>query len=117
MRFILLAVYSALLVVTASAIALTLHRYPLFPLDTASLEWSNAWLAATVIDYYGAALCFCGVIISTEETWTAAVAWTAACCLLGSPFCCLYVLSKVARGKSLRLEPKSGPETYDRLSH
>jgi hypothetical protein len=100
--------YIILLVVTLSTISWTTYQYPLFPLNTESLEWSNQWLTATVVDYYGACLCLCGVILSTEPTWFQGSAWVVGCCLLGSPVCCAWILSKVWwQGKSLSLAESS----------
>eukprot|EP00979_Chaetoceros_neogracilis_P016885 scaffold10152_cov287-Chaetoceros_neogracile.AAC.1 len=77
--------YAILFIVTLSAIISTASKYPLFPFNTESLEWSNAWLIATVIDYYGACLCFCGVVLSSEPSWGVGMAWVAGFCLFGSP--------------------------------
>ena len=87
-----LAFYGLLLLVTTGTIGTTLYRYPLFPLQTDSLAWSNAWLAATVVDYYGAALSLCGFVWMTEGVGMRAAAWTIGICLLGSPVACLYML-------------------------
>ena len=80
-----IAFYAVLFAVTLATISATLAKYPLFPLQTDSLDWSNNWLFATVIDYYGACLCFCGVILGTEENWIKGILWVLGCCLLGSP--------------------------------
>ena len=100
-----LSFYAALFAVTLSAISWTLRHYPLFPLDAASLAWSNAWLAATVVDYYGSTLCLCGVVLGTADRWWAdGIAWALGCCLLGSPVACLWVLYQVRwRRRPLRL--------------
>jgi hypothetical protein len=97
--------YIVLFIVTLSAIISTASKYPLFPFNTASLEWSNAWLIATVIDYYGACICFCGVVLSSEPSWRVGGAWVAAFFLLGSPMCCAWVLVWLFKGGgNLRLE-------------
>ena len=96
--------YTGLFVVTLSTISWTLYNYPLFPLQTNSLEWSNAWLAATVIDYYGSTLCLCGVIFATADSLWAASIWIAGCCLLGSPVSCAWIIYQVwGQKRSLRL--------------
>eukprot|EP00550_Attheya_septentrionalis_P002916 CAMPEP_0198301558 /NCGR_PEP_ID=MMETSP1449-20131203/52076_1 /TAXON_ID=420275 /ORGANISM="Attheya septentrionalis, Strain CCMP2084" /LENGTH=117 /DNA_ID=CAMNT_0044003669 /DNA_START=196 /DNA_END=549 /DNA_ORIENTATION=+ len=108
-----LAFYVVLLVVAVTKISSTLHQYPLFPFEWSSLEWSNAWLSATVVDYYGACLCFCGVVLSSEPKWHVGVAWTLGCCLLGSPICCIWVLWKLWNGNTLRLELRASHVEID----
>ena len=77
--------YAILFMVTFVAITRTLVQHPLFPLNSESLAWSNSWLVATVIDYYGACLCFSGVVLGTEDSWIKGFAWVLGFCLLGSP--------------------------------
>mmetsp|Transcript_853 Transcript_853/g.1837 ORF Transcript_853/g.1837 Transcript_853/m.1837 type:complete len:154 (+) Transcript_853:100-561(+) len=84
-----------LLLCTSTAIIVTCTSHPLFPLQTDNLEWNNAWLMATVIDYYGACLCLCGVIVGTEEDWFRGALWSLGCCLLGSPICCLWIILRI----------------------
>lgn len=91
-----------------AALSTTLYRQPLFPLQTESLAWSNTWLGMTVIDYYGAALCVCAVIFASEDR-THAIVWSLLCLTLGSPFCCLYLASRLASKGTIALgaEPRS----------
>jgi hypothetical protein len=97
--------YAVLLLISLSTIAATLTKYPIFPLDIHSLGWSNGWLLATVINYYGACLCFCGVIVSTEECWWTAILWVIGSCTIGSPALCLYAFLWLTKeGGNLRLE-------------
>jgi len=90
--------YFALFVGTLVAISVTVARYGLFPFQLDSLEWTSAWLSATIVDYYGACLCFCGVVLSSEQSWLIGIAWVIGCCLLGSPVCCAWVLCRLWRG-------------------
>mmetsp|Transcript_12152 Transcript_12152/g.35567 ORF Transcript_12152/g.35567 Transcript_12152/m.35567 type:complete len:122 (-) Transcript_12152:1899-2264(-) len=116
LRTLQFSFYSALFIATLTTVSVTLARYPLFPLNTESLEWSNAWLSATVVDFYGACLCFCGVVISSERSWIAAVLWTLGFCLLGSPVCCAWVLIWLWKGGgTLRLERTQESFTEDRM--
>ena len=87
-----LVFYVVLFFVTASTITITASSYPLFPFQSESLEWNSNWLIATVIDYYGACLCFCGIIFMSEDNWIHGALWCIGCCLLGSPICCLWML-------------------------
>lgn len=104
--------YGALLLVTLGAIASTLYKYPLFPLQTEDLDWSVAWLVASVVDFYGSTLCFAGIVLSSEETWRSGILWVLGFCLLGSPVCCLWVVIRLLRTGSLRLEsPHPMPRT------
>lgn len=110
-RIVVVAFYAILFLVTLVTISITTHRFPLFPFQTDSLEWSNAWLAATVVDYYGTCLCFCGVVLSSESNWFVGLAWVLACCLLGSPVCCFWVLWWLSRrGGTLRLKQRDHEE-------
>ena len=56
----------------------------------------------TIYDYYGAAFCLCSVILSSEKR-VAGILWSLGCCLLGTPVCCAWVVSKLVRGGSLRI--------------
>lgn len=94
--------FAALGVVCAALLCNTLARYPLFPLQTQSLDWSLAWLATTVVDYYGSTLCLVAVIVASERT-VVAVLWSLGCLLLGSPFCCAYMALRVLRHRSVAL--------------
>ena len=84
--------YTILFSVTATTIAKTASSFPLFPFQSDSLEWNSNWLIATVIDYYGACLCFCGIVFKSEDNWIYGSLWCLGCCLLGSPICCLWML-------------------------
>ena len=100
-----LSFYTLVFLAAGFTITSTSYSYPLFPFQSDSLDWCKNWLVATVIDYYGAALCLCGVILSSEETWFQGLMWTTGCLLLGSPICCLWVLLWLKKsGGSLRLE-------------
>ena len=83
------------------------RAHPLFPFRLASVPWLTSWLWATVIDYYGAALPLVGVICATEDR-TAAVLWSSACLLLGSPFCCAYVAQRAWRHGTVKLSGSAG---------
>ena len=98
-----LAVYCVLFCIALYMISTTLHQYPLFPFQPDSLEWNYNWLIATVFDYYGACLCFGGIVMSSEPSWAKAIAWNTGFVLLGSPVCCLWMILRIRRMGSLRL--------------
>mmetsp|Transcript_12992 Transcript_12992/g.28204 ORF Transcript_12992/g.28204 Transcript_12992/m.28204 type:complete len:144 (+) Transcript_12992:101-532(+) len=106
MTHVHLVFFALLLIGTSTAIIYTCLSYPLFPFQMGNLEWSNAWLIATIFDYYGACLCLCGVILSTEEHWINGTLWSLGCCLLGSPICCLWMTLRLWKHGSggLRLQ-------------
>ena len=79
----------------------TLMKHPLVPPSPSSLAWCQSWLATTVVDYYGAAFALCGIIICSEPKLIHGLLWSAGCCFLGTPFCCLYVAARVLRRGSL----------------
>ena len=106
--------YAALFCLTVAAIATTAYQYPLFPFQTDDLDWANAWLMATVIDYYGSTLCYAGVVMASEDTWWAGILWVVGFLLLGSPVCCAWAFLRMARTGSLRIQkprPESVPGT------
>lgn len=86
----------------AALLGYTLWRHPLFPLKPDSVAWCRSWLITTVADYYGAALALSGVIVASEPPWQAAL-WVGGCCLLGTPACCAYVVTRLFRHGTLRL--------------
>ena len=99
--------YAILFVTTLSTLVTTCYNYPLFPIQYDSLESNKTWLITTVMDYYGACLCFCGVVLSTETSWVTGLAWVTGFCLFGSPVCCIWMLLWLVRGGgSLRLEKR-----------
>lgn len=90
-----IAFYTILLVITSITIIKTASTYPLFPFQTSSLQWNNAWLVATVIDYYGSCFSLCGIILVSEEKRLYGSLWCCGCCLLGSPVCCIWMLVRL----------------------
>ena len=80
----------------------TLMKFPLVPPAPSSLAWNSAWLVTTVVDYYGAALALCGVIVASESRRDG-ILWSLGCLLLGTPFCCFYVATRLLRKGTLRL--------------
>ena len=80
----------------------TLRAFPLVPPEPSSLAWNAAWLFTTVVDYYGAALALCGIILASEKR-RVGILWSLGCLLLGTPFCCFYDTSRLLRNGTLRL--------------
>ena len=87
--------YAGLFIVTLTMLCRTLSDYPLFPFQMDSLDWTGAWLLTTILDYYGACLCFCGVVLGTEENIVKGLLWATSFCLLGSPVCCIWMVLHV----------------------
>ena len=104
--------YTLLLIGCATAIIVTCTSHPLFPIQSDNLEWNNAWLIATVIDYYGACLCLCGVILGTEQNWISGILWSLGCCLLGSPVCCIWIIVRLCKHGSLCLQDDTKRAQY-----
>jgi hypothetical protein len=69
----------------------TLNSYPLFPFQMDNLDWTGAWLLMTVADYYGSTFCFSAIVACSEPPLYATL-WILAFNLLGSPFCCSYIV-------------------------
>jgi hypothetical protein len=80
----------------------TLRDHPMFPFQPTSAAWSYSWLVTTVFDYYGAALCLCGIALSSEER-VPGLLWSAGFCLLGTPVCAAYMITRLATRGSVRL--------------
>ena len=108
--------FASLFLLTFVSISVALVRYPLFPLNADSLDWSNAWLVSTVVDFYGVCLPFCVVILSSERSWCSGIAWSLGCCLLGSPVCCLWCVIWVWKGGTLRIERRPNTLPVDEAS-
>ena len=89
-----IAFYAAVGLGFFALLAWTLIRQPLFPLQPSNAAWASAWLFTTVCDYYASTFCLCGVILATEGLLEGVV-WSLACCLLGSPFGCAWVISRL----------------------
>jgi Protein of unknown function (DUF1475) len=106
-RKLSLPFFGILFIFTLSTISITCYNYPLFPTQIDRLDWAAAWLKATVADYYGSTLCFSGIVLSSEPSWTVGCIWVAAFCLAGSPACCLWVILRLLRRGSLKLEEGS----------
>merc|ERR1719491_1235093 len=101
--------YSVLFLFLTYQIAITLYKFPLFPFQSDSLEWSVAWLFTTIIDYYGVTLCFGGIVLSSELLWWKGVAWNVGFCLGGSPICCLWMICWTYKGRALTLSQNIMP--------
>lgn len=95
-------VYATMAAGFSVLLAKTLWKHPLFPFQADSAAWSFSWLMTTVVDYYGAALCLCGIVVASEPPLKAAL-WTMGICCGGTPFCCMYVINRMLRRGSLRL--------------
>lgn len=85
------AIFAALAVACLVALVLTYRRHPLFPFRFDRLDWTAAWLKMTTIDYYGAALPLCAVILLSEPSLTIGAVWSTGVLLLGSPVACTWV--------------------------
>jgi len=107
LRNLSLPFFVFLFIFTLSTISITCYNHPLFPTQIDRLDWAAAWLKATVADYYGSSLCFSGIVLSSEPSWTVGCIWVAAFCLAGSPACCLWVILRLLRRGSLKLEEGS----------
>ena len=83
----------------------TLAKFPLIPPSPGSLAWNAAWLWTTIADYYGAALALCGIIVASE-TRRDGILWSLGVLLLGCPFACFYLISRLLRTGTLSLAQK-----------
>lgn len=82
-----------------------LSIYPLTDWAFTSLEWCQAWLAYSTLDYYGAAACLCAICLYSEESVILGILWSLSFCLLGAPACMAYVCYRLfVHGNGLALE-------------
>jgi len=86
------------------------NDHPLFSWATWDIEWVNAWLWMSVLDYYCCCACLSVIVAHTEAKWSHALAWITGFCLLGSPVCCAYVVYRCLSRKGLTLESGPGSE-------
>lgn len=104
----LVVFFVGLFLKTLWTIVSTCYQHPLkIPFPTDDLAWSNAWLWATVVDYYGSTLCFSAIVLASSTSWKVGFAWVASFCLAGSPACCVWILLRWYKTKSLRMEKVS----------
>ena len=68
-----LAFYAVLGVLCFAFLAKTLLALPLVPFQMGCVEWTRGWLMMTIVDYYGAVLPLCGVIVASEKQAKAAL--------------------------------------------
>lgn len=87
--------FACLGVVCFITLSMTLWSQPLTAWDVRSIDWLQSWLWMTVLDYYGACLPLCAVIVQNEPALLHGCLWSLACCLGGSPFCCLWVVLRL----------------------
>ena len=85
-------------------LSMVLFHFPLFPFQPQDIDWSQAWLWMTVLDYYGSTLCLCAICLYTEENVWTGIVWSLLFCLLGSPFCCLYCVYRLLYYHTLKLD-------------
>ena len=90
--------YSILGAVIASLLGWTMLRHPLFPLRWHEHAWCKAWLATTVVDFYGLALPFSALILAAESNQLVGIAWVLGVLLLGSPVACVWMARCKLRG-------------------
>ena len=57
------AFFAVLGLAVFAMLSYTLNKAPLFEWKFDDLNWNNAWLIMTVIDYYGSTFCLCGVAL------------------------------------------------------
>ena len=86
----------------AALLIRTLSYQPLFPFQPDNAEWAFTWLLTTTGDYYTSTLCLCGMIIASDGVWEG-LAWSAACCLLGGPMSCAWVVLRLRNHGTIAL--------------
>merc|ERR1711941_219936 len=83
-------IYTVLALAIFCYFVLAAFNHPPFPLRESNVEWVDEWLSVAVANYFAAVACVCGVILSTEEGWRAAL-WCLAAIVIGAPIACTYM--------------------------
>jgi len=85
-------------------LTLTLLEHPLWRvvrnLEIFALDGRSTWLLMAAFDAFGARLCFCGIVASSERPCQAVV-WIALCLIGGTPALCAYLLVQLMRSGTL----------------
>jgi len=103
-----LVIYALLGLLVTIKIMMTQNEFPLFDFATWDIQWSNAWLWTSVVDFYGAALCFSAIIIATEKNSLHGLFWVILLCSLGSPVSCAYICYRCVYHRTLELSHSNG---------
>lgn len=82
----------------------TVGGYPLYPFQGASPDWVNEWLFTAVGGFCTAAVCLCGVIVSSEESIIHSGVWCLAVLLFGGPAACAYMSYRAVCCHSIMLQ-------------
>ena len=94
---------------------MTLQAYPLFPFQMSNIDWTREWLIMTVLDYYGSTACFSVIVLFSEPLFYA-IPWILSFNLLGSPFCCAYIVYRLYMYRTLSLSDCRSISHYERAS-
>jgi len=94
--------YCGLAAAFIGLLGFTNYYQPLFPFKLDNLEWCRLWLGTTVGDYYVVVISFSSFILATES-WLHSILWVAGICLLGSPISCIYIVFRICKGSTLKI--------------
>lgn len=72
------------------------------PFQGQDSEWARQWLLVAIADYYTCALCLVFIILASEDLVWAGI-WSVSILLLGAPFACAYLVSRVCTHSTLSL--------------
>ena len=97
-KTVILIFYYIVGIICSSTLLKTFITYPLWDWKFDNLEWVQAWLKMTVLDYYGAAFALSGIALTENVLWEG-IAWSLGFCILGSPICCAYMLYRTLKNK------------------
>lgn len=92
-----------------------LSIYPLFDWAIHDINWTQAWLYMTILDYYGVAVCL-AVITLYSETLLLACIWSLGFFLLGSPVCTIYMCYRLLIHGTVSLESNINKKSGDKFA-
>jgi hypothetical protein len=113
----LAAGYSAASLFATSVFGWTFLHFPLLPLKLDNIQWLNAWILASAMDYELLALVMGGIVCATEGA--SGVMWTLGIMLGGPEVACAYIGNRQFSRMSLALKPNfyNSTSTHGFVAH
>lgn len=94
--------YPALAVFSTTVFLWCYAHCPLVPLRLEDADWAKNWLFFAIADQQACALCLVGIVIASEDhLW--GLIWGVSILILGAPFACAYLVSRVFSHGTLAL--------------
>ena len=102
-RFFTITVFGILGIAVVYFAGVSNSSQPLLPFQLENHEWCKVWLKACFIDWGLILLCISAIVIATEG-WMCGGIWALAMGIIGGPIFSTYIIYKLIRGSSLKIE-------------